>query len=117
MPSFLYRQRKYVLVQNRQPLQKEYGRPLPFKFSNLLCKKTLSHLKIVHEQVFGLVNNLDCLALQRPQSKSFASLWRIRRHLRPYLPEHYLTYYAESKGDAMAGAIFVAKNRMEGCNI
>ncbi|MFT4574141.1 MAG: glucosamine kinase [Marinomonas primoryensis] len=100
---------EYVLFQNRQPLPKEYGAFAIQVFEFALQKDSVA-LKIIYEQVVWISQYLDCLIAKG--AKQIVLAGGVSDVIQAYLPKHYLTYLCESKGDAMAGAILMAKEQI-----
>jgi glucosamine kinase len=100
---------EYVLFQNRQPLPKEYGEFALQAFEFAQQKDPVA-LKVINQQVSWISQYLDCLI--NKGAKKIVLVGGVSTAITPYLPEHYLSYLCEPKGDAMAGAILMAKEQI-----
>ncbi|ETI58806.1 BadF/BadG/BcrA/BcrD ATPase family protein [Marinomonas profundimaris] len=100
---------QYVLFQNRQPLPKEFG-AFAIQVFEFAQQKDPVALKIVAEQVHWVSQYLDCLIAKG--AEKIVLVGGVSEVIRPYLPERFCRYLCEPKGDAMAGAILMAKQQI-----
>jgi glucosamine kinase len=98
-----------VLFQNRQPLPKEFG-AFAIQVFEFAQQKDPVALKIVAEQVHWVSQYLDCLIAKG--AEKIVLVGGVSEVIRPYLPERFCRYLCEPKGDAMAGAILMAKQQI-----
>lgn len=100
---------QYVLFQNRQPLPREYGVYAPLVFKHGANGDEVA-LSILTEQSQWACRYLDCL--MEKGAKKIALTGGVSTALKMYLPDSYLEYLYEPEGDAMDGAIFMARNKI-----
>lgn len=100
---------EYVLYQNRAPLPKEYGAFALHVFHFAQQKDPIA-LKIIQHQVEWISLYLDALIAQGAQK--IALVGGVSEAISSYLPERFSTYFCPAQGDAMAGAILMAKSQI-----
>ncbi|MCW4629881.1 hypothetical protein ONZ52_13330 [Marinomonas sp. KJ51-3] len=94
------------MYQNRAPLPKEYGAFAVQVFQFAQQKDPIA-LKIIQQQVEWVSQYLDALIAKGAQK--IVLVGGVSEAILSYLPERFLTYFCPPQGDAMAGAILMAK--------
>lgn len=97
---------EYVLYQNRAPLPKEYGAFAVQVFQFAQQKDPIA-LKIIQQQVEWVSQYLDALISKGAQK--IVLVGGVSDAILEYLPERFSPYFCQPQGDAMAGAILMAK--------
>jgi glucosamine kinase len=100
---------QYVLFLNRQPLPREYGVYAPLVFRHAANGDEVA-LAIVQEHSLWASRYLDCLLAKGAEKVVLTG--GVSTALKAYLPKQYLNYLVEAEGDAMDGAIYMARHKI-----